>query len=649
MRNFWSSRLSDVVVGFLLFGQSALAQPGNQPAAKTGGDNPPPEKYMFPILPGQRARLTGTMGELRSTHFHAGLDIDTETVGYAVRCANDGYVSRATVTTGGYGNVMYVKHPDGKTTLYAHLDEFKGAVGEFVREERYRRRQSEIDLYFQPGQFPVSRGETIALSGNTGGSGGPHLHFELRSEKDEALNPMTLGYEEIVDNLGPTVQKLALRTMDIGSRINDQFGRFEFHVQKTGEHYALTQPILANGRVGIEILAIDRQEGSRYKFGIRLIEVFASGEKVFSQHIEHITFSESRSILALMDFKVLETRGVRFNKLYIDDGNNLPYYSGSVYTKGIPVKDEAVPVEIRLTDFHDNTTLVNLTLKPSPVVDDSPFIESARTPLSAELHENILSLSVNHCVMASNDSTGQGVILYSKGSAQRLSPAYSGRSRSVFLVNLRQTVPDSVVTCNGTWVSNIRDVVPVQTDYEFVSDDINVTFPKRALYDTLYLSTSYDSAKYELFTVSSNTVPMHVPARLSIKPKRDYLVTRNLGVYRREGNSLTWLQSNWKNGWVNFSSLSLGQFTLLQDTIPPSIKPIALNGVVARLRIRDDLSGISYFEANIDGQWLLMNYDYKSGILHSERRDRSVPLKGEFELKVVDHAGNESIYRQRIN
>src|SRR5690606_20596771 len=134
--------------------------------------------------------------------------------------------------------------------------------GEYVREERYKRRQSEVDLYFQPGQFPVKRGEVIALSGNTGGSGGPHLHFELRGEKGEALNPMSLNYAEIVDNLPPVVQKVALRTMNINSRINDQFGRFEFHVQKSGQDFVLPQPILATGTIGVEVLAIDKNENS---------------------------------------------------------------------------------------------------------------------------------------------------------------------------------------------------------------------------------------------------------------------------------------------------------------------------------------------------------------------------------------------------
>jgi hypothetical protein len=99
---------------------------------------------------------------------------------------------------------------------------------------------------------------------------------------------------------------------------------------------------------------------------------------------------------------------------------------------------------------------------------------------------------------------------------------------------------------------------------------------------------------------------------------------------------------------VTFNSLSLGQFTILNDTIAPSVRPITINNSVARLKIRDDLSGISYFEASINGQWLLMTYDYKTGILYSERKDNSVPLKGDFEFKVVDNAGNESIFKKRI-
>lgn len=646
MRNCWSSRLSSVGILLLIFQMELVAQ--DSVSLVTVKDHSGLEGYLFPLHAGRRAMLTGTMGELRSTHFHAGLDIDTEGVGQPVAAANDGYVYRATVATGGYGTVLYIRHRDGRGTVYAHLSEIIGSVGEFVLQERYRRKQSEVDLFFNPGQFPVSKGEIIAKSGNTGGSGGPHLHFELRGPNEEALNPMLLGFPEIADNVGPVAQKIAFRTLDIGSRINDQFGRFEYHLQKRGTSYALTQPVLASGRIGIEVLAHDRQENSKFRFGISLIEVFADSQKVFSQKIDKVNFSETRNILALLDFRTMETKGYRFNKLYVDDGNRLPFYKGTKWKNGIEIADKDTRIEIRLTDYHSNSTSVFTTLKAAPISSSADFNETAYRALTTDITGSVLAVNVNMCQPADESALSGSVQIYADGSLLTQSPSYSARARNVYLFDLNKVRPDSIVTCSGTWVSNFRDRVPSGTAYKYYSDLIEVEFPARALYDTLFLTTEYDSTFRETFTVGNRTTPLQQSVRIQLKPLKPYNPSKTLGVYRVDGGGYTYMTSNWKNGKVSFNSLSLGQFTLLYDTIAPSIRSMSMSGSVARLRIRDELSGISYFEASINGQWLLMTYDYKTGLLYSERLDNAKPLRGEFELKVVDNAGNETIFKQRI-
>jgi hypothetical protein len=607
-----------------------------------------PDGYIFPLHAGRRAMLTGTMGELRSTHFHAGLDIDTEGIGQPVVSSYDGYIYRATVATGGYGTVLYVRHTDGRGTLYAHLNELVGPIAEHVLHERYRRKQSEVDLFFKPGEFPVSKGEVIAKSGNTGGSGGPHLHFELRGQNEEALNPMVLGFNEIQDKTPPIPQKIAFRTMDINSRLNDQFGRFEYHLQKKGKDYVVNQPMMASGRIGLEVLAHDKQENSKFRFGINLIEVFANNQKVFTQKIDKVTFSETRNILALMDFRTMETKGYRFNKLYVDDGNRLPYYTGTVSKNGIDIKGQDVDVEIKLTDFHGNSSSVFTTLKAAPASRNAEFSETTSRPLTTDITGSILTLNVNMCEPADESSISGGVKVYADGEMQLLSPSYSARARNVFLVDLNKVQPDSVVTCSGTWVSKFRDRVPSGTQYRYYSEVIDVDFPPNSLYDTLFLATNYDSTFRETFTVGNRITPLRQSVRIQLKPLKQYEQTKALGVYRVDGNGYTYMNSTWKNGKVSFNSLSLGQYTIMYDTTAPSVRAINMSGSVARLKIRDDLSGISYFEANINGQWLLMTYDYKTGLLYSERLDRKAPLKGDFEFKVVDNAGNESIFKQRI-
>ena len=141
---------------------------------------------------------------------------------------------------------------------------------------------------------------------------------------------------------------------------------------------------------------------------------------------------------------------------------------------------------------------------------------------------------------------------------------------------------------------------------------------------------------------------MHQSIGITLKPRLNYTQSKDLGVYRKEGNSYSYLPADWRNNRIHFSTREFGEFVIQRDTITPSIAPVSVNSTSARLKIRDNLSGISYFEANINGEWLLMVYDYKTGYIKSEKLDKSKPLKGDFELKVVDNAGNEKIYKQKI-
>ncbi|GIL21597.1 MAG: hypothetical protein BroJett042_01100 [Bacteroidota bacterium] len=639
MKNYWNSKLSSIVI--LLTSAVAL-----QSHAQFSLDKAMPARkasYLFPIKPGNTAIITGTMGELRNTHFHAGLDIDTPGIGVPVLSAESGYISRASATTGGYGNVLYVTHPDGNTTVYAHLEEFKGPVGDYIRKERYNRKVSEIDLTFAPGQFPVNKGELLALSGNTGGSGGPHLHFEVRDQNNDAINPLIYDFAEVKDSMAPLVFKVALKTLDANARINDQFGRFEFSVVKNGNSYSLPHPVLASGNIGVEVLAHDKMENSRFRYGINYINLLVDGQLVFQQTIDKVNFGNTRQILALMDYKTLELRGNRFNKLYIDDGNQLNYYSGAARKQGIAVNKDQ-PVEIRLKDYNQNESNVRFDLKYTPLVTETPLLATSGKPYDTELVENILKVQVKQCT--ENQST---FTIWSTGKATSLSPAYSGNNQQMYLVDLKTVLPDSITTCQGTMKFNFKDRIPSESKYNYYSDLMDVEFPLQSLYDTLYLNVSYDTLnQQEFFTIGDRTIPLQKSISVTLKPKLSYFQSRNLGLYRKEGRGFVFVNSEWKNNRLKFNTRDFGQFTLMRDTIPPTITKIALSSAAARFKIKDNLSGIAYFEAHLNGEWLLMVYDYKTGILKSEKPQPDKILKGDFELKVVDQAGNEALFRQKL-
>ncbi|MBL0743588.1 M23 family metallopeptidase [Chryseolinea lacunae] len=608
------------------------------------------ERYLYPIYPGQPGSLAGTMGELRSTHFHSGIDIRTNNmIGLPVRASKSGYISRISMTASGYGNVIYITHRDGNTTLYAHLDEFLGPLAKHVRQEQYAKKTSEIDLYFTEDQFKVKQGDTIALSGNSGGSTGPHLHFDIRDPENFALDPLKVaGFPELIDKFPPAAEKIALKTMDINSRINDRFGRFEFYAQRVGNNYVITSPILATGNIGVELVAKDKLASqSQFFGGVNYIEMRVDSQVVFNQAIERLNVAETRTIYTLMDFKTMRNKGTRFYKLYIDDGNDLKFYGASPGTGKIsvnPAKESAV--QIKMKDSDGNASTLSFRLKPSALTKDvislEPYIS---TELTYDVSENTMLVIAKPCKETNNLAQ-----IFTKGTMTEIEPAYFNANRAVYLLDLRKGIPDSVGACRKMIAPKISISIPSGTEYKYYSNTMDIEFPMNAIYDTLYLNTDYvkDASGQELFTIGTRTVPLNKSISVSLKPGREYVADKKLGVYRTAGKGYTYLGGEWINGRIAFNTRELGDFTILKDIEAPSIRVVSVNKTSARFKIKDNLSGISNFEANIDGKWLLMMYDSKSATIWSERLDNTVPLKGMLELVVTDNAGNKSTYRQKI-
>lgn len=602
-----------------------------------------PLNYLFPVNPGQPNFLTGTMGELRSTHFHAGIDVRTNNmVGIPILAAQNGYVSRIIVGTGGYGHAMMITHPDGNTSLYGHLDQFKGPIANHILEEHYARKSFNLDLNFTPNQYPIAKGDTIGLSGNTGGSSGPHLHFEIRNPNNEALNPLAFGFTEVEDKIAPLAFRIALKTMDANTRVNDKFGRYEFGLVRNGNSARLLSPIFAHGKIGIEILAHDKLDRSQFRCGISKIEVYVDSVLTFQQQIDKIDFNTTRDIVTLMDYKSLKTKGAHFNKLYIEDGNPLQFYPsknlGFVY-----VNEGTKKIKIVLSDFAGNESTANFSLQYDAPTNEVPFLESLLKPFDYEVVENTLVIHSKPC-----GAKEKPILLFEKGKAIEVNSSYRNINHLVYLIDLKKSLPDSVKTCQGSIAFNFKDVVPSQTDYTHYSNHIDIQFQDGALYDTLYLNLSeVQKNNRTIYSIGNLLTPIHGSVSITLK-ETGIDGNKQIAAYHVEGNLYEYAGGAWSKDRITFNTTELGDFVLLTDSVPPTIARISCTGLSARFRIRDNLSGIEKYEANINGEWLLMKYDYKTGILQSERLDKKKLLKGEFELKVTDRAGNERVYRQRV-
>jgi len=488
----------------------------------------------------------------------------------------------------------------------------------------------------------------IAISGNTGSSGGPHVHFDIRDRSNMALNPLSFGFDEIVDDMPPVLEKVALVTLDANSRINDQFGRFEFYAYRSGNDYILRSPIMVHGNIGVEILAKDKfRAKDPFYGGVNYIDMNVNDRPHFRQSIDKIDFNETRRIHTLMNYRTLQSTGKRFYKLYIDDGNTLPYYRRSPSDGKLRINEgEDMHVEVKLMDTYSNSSKLKLTLRPSPPAEEVKNLPPAGEYPAGEVMGNVLRLTSKP--MPGPD---QKAFLYTRDSVIQMAPAYRNESNTVYLIDLRNVMPDSVVVNDKTYVTHFRSQIPSDTDYKYYSDRLNITFPVNALYDTLCLTASFRSDpenETEVFSLGDNSIPLLSNISVAYKPEKFFLRSKQIGIYRVEGKSRVYLGGAFSNGRISFQTREFGEFTILTDSVAPNIRPVSINNNTVRFKISDQLSGIASYEATLNGEWLLMHYDAKSGSIWSERLDKALPLKGELMLTVVDNAGNKETYTHSI-
>ncbi len=298
--------------------------------------------------------LSGNFGELRSNHFHAGLDFKTQGVeGKPIKAVADGYIARAKVTPGGYGRALYVVHDNGYMTVYGHLKSFPPAIDAAVRSRQYENESFAVDIDFAPGEHPVKEGEEFALAGNSGYSFGPHLHFEVRSLCGERLyNPMQFYCHRIKDTLPPVISAVALYPHSGQGVVN---GGSQPVVRRVKER-AVADTLQAWGRVGFAVKAIDYMNGTRNKYGVYAYELYIDDSLHFSSRADSFTFAENRLINAWADYEKLAAGEGWFLRSFLLANNPLGMLSAAEGNGWVYICQERVyKVEYRLRDYHNNT------------------------------------------------------------------------------------------------------------------------------------------------------------------------------------------------------------------------------------------------------------------------------------------------------
>jgi hypothetical protein len=311
--------------------------------------------------------LSGTFGELRGNHFHTGIDIKTQgIIGKSILAIDDGWVSRIKVSTSGYGKALYITHPNGYLSVYGHLQMFNDTIQKVVVENQYEKESFEIQLFFEKNELPVKKGEIVAMSGNTGSSMGPHLHFEIRDLRSQnPLNPLLFNSIKINDYYRPKIKLLAIYPVNKSSIIDGKNDTVYFDISGWGENHKLKDnpTIKVSGSISFGIATYDLMNDIPNKNGVYSGKVYVDDNKVFDIKMDRLSFKTGRYINSLIDYSYYKKSKTRLIRTQVDTNNMFKNYV-NVINNGIITIDDTLSHNIRfeISDAYDNFSSLNFSL-----------------------------------------------------------------------------------------------------------------------------------------------------------------------------------------------------------------------------------------------------------------------------------------------
>lgn len=524
-------------------------------------------------------RLSGNFGELRSNHFHSGLDFKTNgKEGYSVKAIADGYISRIKVSAYGYGNALYITHDNGYVSVYGHLQKFDTVFTKYVRLKQYELKSFEVDLFPKKNELKVKQGQIIALSGNTGGSAGPHLHFEVRDGKtEEIINPFQFGYK-VDDTDAPSIDGIAAYPLDSSSTINGKKAVQYFGVKKgVKNQYTLTSVPEISGRVGWSIMSFDTETDNTNKNGTYSYTLQMDSLLLFSYRIDRFAFDKTRYVNAHIDYSKYQKSNVKYQRCYVLPGNKFNAYQNTPIEQ-LPVVNDTLMhyIKIEAFDYFKNKNSLEFKIKGNKYlpgkekpVTDNYFYYNKTNSFKADGIE--ISLPLN-CLYDNIN------FYYSKKNI-----------KGNFYADVYQIHNDETPVHNPYTISikPFPEALKYKDKLVVVSiDKDNKTTSEGGEFNNGFVTAKVK--KFGVFTLLIDTVSPN--ARI-----------------------------------VNF------------DKSTHSFK----NNLIV-VKISDNLSGIKSYSGNIDGVWVLMQHDGKAKTLTYEFDDKLKKTKGEhtFSLVLTDNKGN---------
>lgn len=553
--------------------------------------------YFMPPLDGI-LQLSGTFAELRGNHFHSGIDLRTGSKeGLPVRACADGYVVRIKVQQGGFGKAVYINHPNGYTTVYAHLLSFNEEINNYTRAKQYEAESFEVDL-FPPKEFlRVSKGDIIASSGNSGASEGPHLHFEVRETETEfPVDPLLFDFP-VKDWIRPTMHGLRIYPEGNNSTVNGSTEPVSLSLAGWGPVYRLkiSDTIAVSGRFSLGISATDLLNETSNRNGVVRFAVFIDSLPVFEWKAEKFAFHETRYINSFIDYPHYYSTNLRFMRTRVDPGNKLSMYSLKPGNGIFSVAPGSVHyIKVVVTDSRQNESILRFIAKGS--AGDGFHAVTPKTPATTGL-----------------------------------------KSKAGLLFTIDKT--------NTFATPGMRISLPGKCLYDSIRFEFNESSPLPGMFSPIY-------------QVHYPIVPLQDYYDLSLKVDSvPGISTKKLTVVRL--NSLNRPSSaggKYENGFIKLRTRDFGRYSVMADTTAPVIKPVNIKDGMEvkelqaiKITINDNLSGICSYRGTLNGSWILMDYDAKNRLLTYERDALLLPGENILTLTVTDWVGNISVKQWKIN
>lgn len=534
-----------------------------------------PFYYLMPIK--QDVSLSGTFGELRANHLHSGIDIRTNgEEGWPVFAVDSGFVSRINISPFGFGKTIYIDHPRGIVSVYAHLKEFNQIIESFVKSEQYKQKTADGNFFPKNNQIKINKGEYIALSGNSGSSGGPHLHFEFRdSLSQKPLNPE--AYFTIRDHIKPEIQALVIYPIDRFSSVNGKNSKLFVPINKDLKSL---KNIKLSGKIGFGVQVTDYHDRDNNSNGIYSIHVQTDSLQIFQLKLDSFSFDQTRYANSVCDYEYMMAKKIKIYKCFVEPGNKLPAYETSG-ERGIINFQQMTNTTISITAFD-----------------------------------------------------------------------YAGNSDNIKIIPQIDTFPLK------NYTPNTGIEVDFKTKKTIDFGKVKLDFNTETFFDTVWVSLNEtkasESAASPFYEILPAFTPVFKKFTISVScPEIQTELQKKLVLCWFNGDNKPQSRGGeYNNEWIIAQVNQFGKYALMLDTLAPQIKALNFSkgeDLTAkksiRIKLSDNLSGISKYEGFINNNWVVFDWDQKNEMVEYFFDEKCGPGPN-FNLlfNASDNCGNSTLF-----